>query len=609
MVVIRKNIVLAMFTVIFLIGSITILSFDTKRPTEPPKISIKWQNVLVSNITKKVRDKDTFTTKNTQHQQHIPGGDVETPLGTSTITIAAAQTLGLDDAANNGVPMIEDKNKEGGGGVGEEVNKGDEQQQHTTNNYKFNPFDRTRQSYEENRDKNIERANAVRSAMKFAWDKYVQFAMGWDELTPLSRKGKNWFHLGLSIVDGMDTLYFMGLEKEFEVAREWIATKLDHRIDTGEGLSVFEVTIRMLGGYLAMYEQTKDKMFLDKAEDIGIILLQAWPAGAAFPNTYINFAKGTSKIAPWTGGCLILADVGTLFIEFTHLSKVTGNPIYNEKATTILERLDSMNGKVDGLFPIYLNQNSFCVDTLSMGSMADSFYEYLLKMWMYTDDSHPQHDMYKRMYLDSVEGMRKHLYEVSKKGEGFLSINKHGTKTHTMEHLACMSGGMFALGVAANISGDPELNAIHLEMAENITNTCVQTYFNSKTGLGAETTYFDPADGSHQIYGHLGEAKYILRPETVESLFYLWRITGNPKYQDWGWTIFQSLEEHCKTPNGYVGLKDVNNPANKDDIQQSFFLAETMKYFYLLFADSSVVPLSEYVFNTEAHPIPYKKVW
>jgi mannosyl-oligosaccharide alpha-1,2-mannosidase len=117
------------------------------------------------------------------------------------------------------------------------------------------------------------------------------------------------------------------------------------------------------------------------------------------------------------------------------------------------------------------------------------------------------------------------------------------------------------------------------------------------TKLAGENYYFQP--GQDMV---VGTAYNILRPETVESLMYLWRKTGDSKYRDWGWDIFQAFEKQSRIPSGYVGLRNVNT-GEKDDKMQSFFLAETLKYLYLLFSPSSVIPLDEWVFNTEAHPL------
>ena len=99
-----------------------------------------------------------------------------------------------------------------------------------------------------------------------------------------------------------------------------------------------------------------------------------------------------------------------------------------------------------------------------------------------------------------------------------------------------------------------------------------------------------------------------MRPETVESYFVLWRLTKDPKYREWGWQVAQALELNCKVEGGYSGLRDVNILKSYDDVQQSFFLAETLKYLYLLFSNDSLLDLDLWVFNTEAHPLPIKGV-
>ena len=97
----------------------------------------------------------------------------------------------------------------------------------------------------------------------------------------------------------------------------------------------------------------------------------------------------------------------------------------------------------------------------------------------------------------------------------------------------------------------------------------------------------------------------LLRPETVESLFMLWRATGDRRYREWGWELFQSFERHCRVPGGgYSGVVDVREASpRKNDRQESFWLAETLKYFYLLFSPESALPLDKFVLNTEAHPL------
>jgi mannosyl-oligosaccharide alpha-1,2-mannosidase len=157
--------------------------------------------------------------------------------------------------------------------------------------------------------------------------------------------------------------------------------------------------------------------------------------------------------------------------------------------------------------------------------------------------------------------------------------------------LSCFAGGMFAIGAMNNKRGTW---TEQLHYGAKLTETCYEWYRTSPSGLGGEAVSvidekIEKSDGT-----------YLLRPELVESIFYMWRITHDPKYRDWGWEIVKSLDKNCKKEFGYSGFKKLGISNNK---QESFFLAETLKYLYLLFSEDDVIPLEKYVFNTEAHPI------
>jgi len=86
----------------------------------------------------------------------------------------------------------------------------------------------------------------------------------------------------------------------------------------------------------------------------------------------------------------------------------------------------------------------------------------------------------------------------------------------------------------------------------------------------------------------------------------MWRFTKDPKYREWGWKMFAAFERHTKVPNGgYSGIKNVNIDGGgaKDDTMQTFWIAESLKYFLLLFSDDEALDLTKYVINTEAHPL------
>mmetsp|Transcript_28934 Transcript_28934/g.52961 ORF Transcript_28934/g.52961 Transcript_28934/m.52961 type:complete len:133 (-) Transcript_28934:729-1127(-) len=125
-------------------------------------------------------------------------------------------------------------------------------------------------------------------------------------------------------------------------------------------------------------------------------------------------------------------------------------------------------------------------------------------------------------------------------------------------------------------------------------------YARSKSGLSPEYVKFDSAKDDF-VKGHA--PYYILRPETSETLFILYHLTKDPVYREWGWEIFQAIEEHCKTDAGYAAIRDVDT-MKQDNRMESFFLAETLKYLYLLQDDNNEIDLlNTHVFNTEAHPL------
>ncbi|KAI9755839.1 MAG: hypothetical protein M4579_004121 [Chaenotheca gracillima] len=103
---------------------------------------------------------------------------------------------------------------------------------------------------------------------------------------------------------------------------------------------------------------------------------------------------------------------------------------------------------------------------------------------------------------------------------------------------------------------------------------------------------------------NIASTKYILRPEAIESVFVLYRITGDEHWRKVGWSMFTAIQQHTRTDLGNSAIDDVTkeHPEQLDEME-SFWLAETLKYFYLLFSDPSHVSLDDYVLNTEAHPL------
>lgn len=460
---------------------------------------------------------------------------------------------------------------------------------------------------EDSNQENRERRDFIKSMMKHAWSNYVKYSWGENELKPISKSAHRASvfgssAMGATIVDAMDTLYIMGFHEEFQKGREWIENHLNPSNMNGY-VSVFETNIRYVGGLLTLYSFTGDSLFKDKAVSIVDRLLPAFNTPTGVPLAQVNLRGGHGQNFGWaSGGSSILSEFGTLHMEFSYLSDITGNPVYKEKVEKLRTFVkQKFSERTDNLYPNYLNPRTgnWGDQHTSLGAMGDSFYEYLIKEWLRSGRRDSQA---KDMFDEAARGIVEKLVQVSPGGLTYLADSRNGRLEHKMGELACFSGGMFALAAATE-------NNIHssrwMQIGKGITNTCHEAWDRAETKIAPEAFHFQ--GGKEAIALNYNERYYILRPETVESYFYLWRLTKDPKYREWGWEAAQAIEKICRTPGGYSGIRNVYEiNSEMDDVQQSFFLAETLKYLYLLFSDDELINLDQWVFNTEAHPLPIK---
>lgn len=512
-----------------------------------------------------------------------------------------------------------------------------------------------------------ERRERVKDAFVLSWDGYEKYAWGMDEYYPLSKKGRNMVEGGMGwiIVDALDTMMLMNLTTRVSQAREWIATSLhynqDHEVNT------FETTIRMMGGLLSAHylstnfpdlaPQTDDDRFapgedlyIEKATDLADRLLGAFDSNSGVPYASVNLNTSSGIPSHADGGASSTAEAATLQLEFKYLAKLTGEPNYWERAEKVIEVIDN-NGMEDGLLPIYIyaNTGEFRGNNIRLGSRGDSYYEYLIKQYLQT--SHAE-QLYLDMWNEAMSGIRKHLITFSKHASltvlGERPSGLDGPLSPKMDHLVCFMPGTIAL--AATGGQTVHVAKKHhtwgreqdedMALAKELMKTCWGMYLSTATGLAPEIAHFEIDDPPRQpahIHHELGlggagqiisskplsndpdapwRKDYIIkpadqhnlqRPETVESLFYMYRITQDPIYREWGWQMFKSFIEHTTAPDsaGFTSLQNANAiPPQTKDNMESFWLAETLKYFYLLFSDEEFMPLDKIVINTEAHLFP-----
>jgi len=449
----------------------------------------------------------------------------------------------------------------------------------------------------------VTRRDAVKEAFVHAWTGYRAFAWGHDELRPVSETYTDWGQeaggFGLSLVESLGTLWLMGLRDEFLEGVRWVERRLDFDVD--RGVSHFEATIRLLGGLLSAYELSNEQhpVLLTKARDLADRLLYAYNTTLGIPFQTINLFTREAQNPEWMGTRAALAEFASVQLEFKALSYHTTDPQYRrrvERAMDVVERaLPTL--PIPGLWPVWADMETgeFLEDHLTLGARGDSFYEVLLKQWLLTNKTEPR---YQRLFHKTATAIQNHLvYESSPSSLMYIAQMEYGTTVHTMDHLVCFSSGMFALAAA---EWPPPIPKAWMAIAKGLGRTCHAIYAMTATRLGPEIVDFEEG-----AYPTPHSVKYILRPEAAEAWFYLWRVTKDPVWREYGWRMLQALNRHCRVPGGgFAGVRNVSEvPPRRDDLMQSFFLSETLKYLYLLFDDSSNLPLDEWVLTTEAHPL------
>ncbi|KAF7936531.1 uncharacterized protein EAE97_007897 [Botrytis byssoidea] len=538
------------------------------------------------------------------------------------------------------------------------------------------------------KEERLERLAAVKESFVHSWEGYKAHAWLRDEVSPLSGSWKDTFGgWAATLVDSLDTLWIMGLKEDFEIAVRSIEG-IDFTTTEQKDINVFETTIRYMGGFLAAYDISGAQypILLLKAVEVAELLMSCFDTPNRMPIPrwdWQKYLEGEDQVAPRR---VLVSEPGSLSLEFTRLSQLTGNPKYYDAVQCISDEFEkSQNStRYPGLWPVSIDLQKlrFDEDTMfTMGGMSDSTYEYLPKQFMILGG-----------ILDQPKNMYESFISVAQEKMFFPILNEKNQKIRVSgdirikgmaesstpeliprgQHLTCFTGGM--IGIASKIFNRPS----DLALAEELTNGCIWAYDNSPNGIAPEIFSVVPCPKDHDctyskqkwydalaaIYTHpitntkeetekklngiiedrrlspgftaIDDRRYILRPEAIESVWILWRITGDRKYMDAAWRMFQAIEKICRTEIASAAILDVTVKALVDkkgkvkgkngdvkqerfadnlggiseeegveqaDSMESFWLAETLKYFYLVFSDWDVVSLDEWVLNTEAHPL------
>uniref|UniRef100_A0A6G1SF64 alpha-1,2-Mannosidase n=2 Tax=Aceria tosichella TaxID=561515 RepID=A0A6G1SF64_9ACAR len=431
-----------------------------------------------------------------------------------------------------------------------------------------------------------------------------------DEILPISCRGRfrqaddssdiddSIGNFSLTLVDSLDMLVMMGDIDEFQVSIKKIIKDLNFNMDIT--VSVFETNIRMLGGLLSAHvlakavQNPRDKSIrylnetvrnqmswynselLDLAEDLGRRLLPAFDTKTGIPHSRVNLKHGLESNDLRSALETCTACAGSLILEFATLSRLTGDGIFEEKARGALDALWKHRHRSTDLVGTVIN-----IDTgdwvrreSGVGAGSDSYYEYLLKAYILLGDPTYLH-RFNRHYSSVMRYISRgpflidvHMHRPNRIAKGF------------MDALSAFWPGLQVLkgDLKAAISTHAMFNEVirrHTYLPEAFT-TDLQVYW-----------------ANHQM-----------RPEFLESTFFLHRATREDYYLDTGKEILRKLQD-LKVGCGFAGLKDVRTGVH-DDKMASFVLAETLKYLYLLFSEDNEthVDLDKFIFSTEGHLLP-----
>ncbi|KAK0633014.1 glycoside hydrolase family 47 protein [Immersiella caudata] len=485
-----------------------------------------------------------------------------------------------------------------------------------------------------------DRRDAVRQAAIKTWNAYGEYAWGRDQLSPQSLRGADGFNgWGATLVDSLDTLWIMGLRKEFKQAVRMVA-KIDWAKTNSRDCSLFESTIRYLGGLLSAYDLSGEKVLLNKAAELGEMLYAAFDTPNHLPANNLNFIAVKEGLL-YASKRESTAAVGTLSMEFTRLSQLTGDPKYFHVIDNIKKHFERTQDttKLPGMWPMFIDlRNDFITEdnAFSLGAMSDSAYEYLSKMYSLLGGLD---ETYKRLHMKAALTIKQHLlfrpmlpdsYPASPPDILFsgtvLSNGKIIELLPDVSHLGCFAGGMFALG--GKLFHDEE----HVKIGERLARGCAWAYDVFPTGIMPEISAVVPCKQTPELtqcdwnetlwreknsaapesggrplpkpFTVMRDRQYLLRPEAIESVFVLYRITGKTDFLDLAWRMWQAVKAATETKWAFSAIMDVNadGSTTKIDAMESYWMAETLKYYYLIFSDPELISLDDFVFNTEAHP-------
>ncbi|KAG7194994.1 alpha mannosidase-like protein [Scheffersomyces spartinae] len=485
--------------------------------------------------------------------------------------------------------------------------------------------------------------NETKALFVHGWNGYMKHGFPLDEVRPLLCEpyGPDYDDIydiirndamgntTLMILDNIDSLIIFEQWDHLKFALQFLKDEQHTLFEKDTIVQVFETTIRALGGLLSAHLLLSDVVdsrggrgsipskyiplkeivddydgfLLEMAYDLGLKLLPAFKTQSSIPLPRINLLHGLQGVPSDLQDENCLAGATSPVLEFTLLSKLTGDSQFEKFSQTTFWKI--WNGKlVLGLLPMTINplENTWKDSVTGIGASGDSFYEYAAKSAIiFNDDA--MWDVFTASYRSLLHFLAEGRSGTVGSG-GMIFPNVHvseGSRANNyIDLLSAFWSGLQVL--TGQLSDAINTHLLYLK----IWNTF---------DLIPERWQLVPTQNSDadseidKLIAAVSLEWYPLRPEFIESTYYLYRATRDPMYLQIGERVLNLLRDRYKAPCGFHGLQDVRT-GERNDRMETFVLGETLKYLYLLFdvdneifLHSDLMKSKNWVFSTEAHPL------
>lgn len=479
--------------------------------------------------------------------------------------------------------------------------------------------------------------NETKLLFRHAWSSYMQYGFPADEVRPNTCEPygpdyKNIYNVvrndalgntSLTILDNLDTLMIMEEWDELEKALKYLKSEEKTLFNKDTIVQVFETTIRSLGGLLSThllltdvtnnlelplkYKRFKeisdnyDGFLLNMAYDLGLKLLPAFKTSTEIPVPRVNLAKGVLKVPSALQKETCTSGAASPVLEFTLLSKLSGDPQFEYYSQLTFWKLWSSRLRLD-LMPMTIDPiaNQWKDQITGIGASVDSFYEYAAKASILFNDDYMWH-----VFKTSYKALLTHLVQGGGNNEGAMIFGNVGVNDGSLASIWVDLLGAFWSGLqvlTGQLQDAVKTHLVYLKLWDHFDLIPERWNF-----LLTKSQY--EKDESEAIMLEW----YPLRPEFIESTYYLYRATRDPMYLQIGARVLELLKTKYKAACGFRGLQDIRTGKFQNRME-TFVMSETLKYLMLLFdADNeiflhtSMMSNKNWIFSTEAHPMWFDK--